>query len=35
MKKIRDYAVSVLYEIKDEDLISILLFLIQSLRYDG
>lgn len=35
MKIIRNYAISVLVDIKDEDLISILLFLVQSLRYEG
>lgn len=35
LKLIRDYAVSILSELKDQDLIYNLLFLVQALRYEG
>ena len=35
LKVIRDYAVTILSELKDEELIYNLLFLVQALRYEG
>jgi hypothetical protein len=35
VKTIRDYAVTVLSELKDQDLTYLLLFLVQALRYEG
>jgi hypothetical protein len=35
VKLVRDYAVSVLAELKDQELTYLLLFLVQALRYEG